>query len=162
MEYCHDPLSSFVLIQVLSRHFVFYFEILSSLSFQVSCPSSCVKCLIVFPDSKVFPPVPHGSTCIQIVCVSLVLCQCVVTILVRVLHPSPALYSIALNSMSLRLSVPSYRVVFVFLRLIVIVSIKFHSLFGFLRYWVIFCLLLKFHSTSVKGAFAVLSYCKVS
>ena len=29
--------------------------------------------------SKVFPPVPHGSSCAQIVCVSLVLCQCVAT-----------------------------------------------------------------------------------
>ena len=76
---CCTGVTFYVLIHVLSRHFLFYFEILTSLSFQVSCPSSCVKCLIVFLDPKVFPPVPHGSSCAQIVCVSLVLRQCVVT-----------------------------------------------------------------------------------
>ena len=76
----------YVLIHVFSRHFLFYFEIFTSFSFQVPCPSSRVKCLIVFPDSKVFPPVPHCSSCVQIVCVSLVLCQCVVTS--HVLHSS--------------------------------------------------------------------------
>ena len=76
---CNTIVTFYISNHVLSRHFLFYFEILTSLSFQVSCPSSCVKCLIVFPDFKVFPPVPHASSCVQIVCVSLVLCQCVVT-----------------------------------------------------------------------------------
>ena len=35
----------------LSLNFLFYFEILTLLSFQVTCPSSCVTGLIVFPDS---------------------------------------------------------------------------------------------------------------
>ena len=35
----------------LSRHFRFYFEKVTLLSFQVTCPSSCVTGLIVSPDS---------------------------------------------------------------------------------------------------------------
>ena len=31
---------------------VLFWKSLTSLSFQVSCPSSCVKCLIIFPDSQ--------------------------------------------------------------------------------------------------------------
>ena len=44
----------YVLFHVLSRHFLFYFEKITNfpLSFQVTCPSSRVKCLIVFPDSQ--------------------------------------------------------------------------------------------------------------
>ena len=64
-SFCHDL--------CLSRHFLLYFEKVTNfpLLFQVTCPSSRVRCLIVFPDSQVFPPVPIGPSCAQIVCVSL-------------------------------------------------------------------------------------------
>jgi len=69
-----------VLCHALSRHFLFYFE--KSLTFP-----SCFRYLYLPPVSgvwlsslipKVFPPAPLGPSCVQIVCVSLVLCQNVV------------------------------------------------------------------------------------
>ena len=42
----------------LSHNFLFYFEILTLLSFQVTCPSSCVT------DPWLFPPVPFTFMCL--------------------------------------------------------------------------------------------------
>ena len=72
------PVTSYALIHVLSRHFLIYFEILTSLSFEVPCPFLLCHVSDCLPWFPVFPPVPLGSSCAQIVCVSLVLCQCVV------------------------------------------------------------------------------------
>ena len=50
----HHSVTISVLFYVLSRHFLFYFEKVTNfpLLFQVTCPSSRVRCLIVFPDSQ--------------------------------------------------------------------------------------------------------------
>ena len=45
---CHDLRS----VSCIVSSFPVLFSILTSLSFQVTCPSYCVKCLIVFPDSQ--------------------------------------------------------------------------------------------------------------
>ena len=49
LDECHDLCFDSCLV---SSFPVFFWKSLTSLSFQVPCPSSCVKCLIVFPDSQ--------------------------------------------------------------------------------------------------------------
>ena len=141
---------------MLSRHFLFYFEILTSLSFQVSCSSSCVKCLIVFSDSQ------SVSTCSPwlLLCSNSlvpVLCQCVVTC--HVPHSStlktkvfPSLYSRACSRAILLQSIPLFVILSHSLSLIRVV---FHSLILFLRFGVIFsCNLFirNLHSRSVASS----------
>ena len=46
-----------------SNSFPVLFWIVTLLSFQVTCPSSCVTGLIVFPDSWLCPPVPSSPMC---------------------------------------------------------------------------------------------------
>ena len=46
-----------------SNSFLVLFWIVTLLSFQVTCPSSCVTGLIVFPDSWLCPPVPSSPMC---------------------------------------------------------------------------------------------------
>ena len=83
---CHTAGRSSGFYFVLSCHLLFYFERLTFLSFQVTYPSSCVASLIVYPDSRLSPPVPHFPPSVLIVCVSLCpvpvcslpsLCSCV-------------------------------------------------------------------------------------
>ena len=49
---CHEPVTHFVLKFCFCLVISCFILKLTSLSFQVPCPSSCVKCLIVFPDSQ--------------------------------------------------------------------------------------------------------------
>ena len=53
----------------------FIMKILTLLSFQFTCPSSCVTCLPWFLIVSTCSPLP---SCVQIVCVSFVLCQSVI------------------------------------------------------------------------------------
>ena len=90
---CHTMVKSFGFQFVLSLHFLFYFEGLTLLSFQVTCSSSCVTSLIVFSDPRVVPPVPHFPPCVFIVCVSLCpvpVCFATSLVFVRSSQPSIA------------------------------------------------------------------------
>ena len=69
---CHTVVRSCLVLCFLSRHFWFIlksnsfpvlFWIVTLLSFQVTCPSSCVTGLIVSPDSWLCPPVPSSPMC---------------------------------------------------------------------------------------------------
>ena len=55
--------SSFLVLFLKSNSFPVLFWIVTLLSFQVTCPSSCVTGLIVFPDSWLCPPVPSSPMC---------------------------------------------------------------------------------------------------